>query len=180
VEPNVKIVGYNDGKLVDGASIELALNAAYKTIDFGSAWAAVDEVRFYGTVDPDQGVPADYILIDDLHVASGSGGASGYSEDAAHDFSVADLLSNDTDVDASDELDVAGFSAKSAMGAVISLNDDGTLHYDPTGADEIQALGAGETATDTFEYTVSDGNGGTDVATVSVQLLGAADTDLLF
>jgi VCBS repeat-containing protein len=180
VEPDVIIKGYNDGKLVDGASVPLGLNAVYKFIQFGAAWAGVDEVRFYGSVRPDLGVEGDWIAIDNVLVSSGSDGASGYSEDAPLDINVADLLSNDDDVDASDVLHVSGVSAKSAMGAAIRLNDDGTLRYDPTQADEIQALGAGETATDTFEYTVSDGNGGTDVATVSIELLGAADADLLF
>jgi VCBS repeat-containing protein len=169
-EPNVRIVGYNDGKLVEGAEVTQGLAGGYATIDFGAAWESVDEVRFYGTVAEPEG---DYLMIDNLQVSSG-GGASGHSEDVPLDI---DVLANDTDVDSSDVLHVSGFSATSAMGAAISLNPDGTLRYDPTEADDIQMLARGETAIDTFEYTASDGNGGTSVATVSVALLGADEPD---
>jgi VCBS repeat-containing protein len=170
VEPHVRIEGYNNGAHVDGATAELNLNGGYATLDFGAAWSSIDEVRFFGDVDPSQGVIADYLMIDNLLVSSGTAGAAGYSEDAPLDI---DVLANDSDVDTSDVLQVIGVSAKSAMGATISVNDDGTLHYDPTDADDIQALGRGETATDSFEYTVSDGHGGVDTASVSVALAGA-------
>jgi VCBS repeat-containing protein len=69
---------------------------------------------------------------------------------------------------------------ESEMGAVISLNDDGTLRYDPTGSAEIQALGEGQTATDTFQYTISDGHGGASYATVTVELFGVDEPAPLF
>jgi VCBS repeat-containing protein len=169
-EPTVKIMGYNDGKLVEGAEVTQGLAGGYATIEFGAAWESVDEVRFYGTVAEPEG---DYVMIDNLLVSSG-GGASGHSEDVPLDI---DVLANDTDVDSSDVLHVSGFTATSTMGAAISLNPDGTLHYDPTDADDIQMLARGETATDTFEYTASDDNGGTSIATVSVELLGADEPD---
>ena len=37
----------------------------------------------------------------------------------------------------------------------VSINANGTVHYDPNG--QFQSLTAGQTATDTFTYTVSDG-----------------------
>jgi len=46
---------------------------------------------------------------------------------------------------------------------LVTLNADGTFDYDPNGA--FDALTYGQTAEDSFEYTVSDGNGGTDTAT---------------
>jgi VCBS repeat-containing protein len=170
-EPTVKIMGYNDGKPVEGAELTQDLAGGYATIDLGAAWQSVDEVRFYGTVAEPEG---DYLMIDNLLVSSG-GGASGHSEDAP--LERIDVLANDTDADASDELHVSAFSATSAMGAAISLNADGTLRYDPREADDIQLLARGETAIDTFEYTASDGNGGTSVATVSIALLGADEPD---
>ena len=36
-------------------------------------------------------------------------------------------------------------------------------------------MDAGDTATDVFNYTVSDGNGGTDIATITITILGAND-----
>lgn len=171
VEPTVTIVGYNDGDPVAGAEVSLVLNAAYKTVDFGAAWASVDEVRFYGDLDPDQGMAGDYILIDNLSVASGSGGGAG----AAEPIDI-DVMANDSDVDLGAILELLDFQATSELGATISRNPDGTLRYDPSAVDEILALAPGESATDAFEYTVSDGNGGTDVATVHVELLGGGET----
>ena len=42
-----------------------------------------------------------------------------------------------------------------ASGALLTVNADGTFGYDPNGA--FEALNAGESATDSFVYTVSDG-----------------------
>ena len=41
--------------------------------------------------------------------------------------------------------------------------------------DAADALDASETATDSFTYTVSDGNGGTDTATLIITVTGAND-----
>ncbi|WP_299752671.1 Ig-like domain-containing protein [uncultured Tateyamaria sp.] len=70
---------------------------------------------------------------------------------------MATLLANDTDIDG-DALTVKSVSATSANGAALTLNIDGTISYDPTDADTVQALAEGQTLTDTFTYTVSDGN----------------------
>ncbi len=55
--------------------------------------------------------------------------------------------------------DAAGLTAvatntTSALGAAVSVNADGTFTYDPTSAAALQTLSAGETVTDTFEYSV--------------------------
>lgn len=51
----------------------------------------------------------------------------------------------------------------------VSINPDGTIHYDPNG--QFQSLAQGQTATDTFTYTVSDGYF-TATATVTVTING--------
>ncbi len=68
------------------------------------------------------------------------------------------VLANDSDVDG-DTLQIDSFT-QPPNGTVID-NGDGTLTYTPDPA---------FVGTDTFEYTVSDGNGGFDTATVSVQV----------
>ena len=77
------------------------------------------------------------------------------------------VLSNDRDPDASDTLTVGavegsadhvGQTIELASGALLTMNADGSYSYDPNGA--FDGLDAGETATDTFTYTVSDGHGG--------------------
>ena len=83
-----------------------------------------------------------------------------------------DVLGNDTDDDG-DILTVIGIDTTGTSGNV-TLNGDGTVLYDPAGA--FDALAAGEEATDTFGYTISDGQGGTDTAIVTVTIDG---TDIL-
>ncbi|MDZ7750539.1 MAG: Ig-like domain-containing protein [Gammaproteobacteria bacterium] len=87
-------------------------------------------------------------------------------------LTTANVLANDTDPDASDVLFVSALDTTATQGLVTS-NGDGTFNYDPNG--QFESLAAGETSTDTFGYTVSDGNGGTDTATVTVTVTGVND-----
>ena len=82
------------------------------------------------------------------------------------------MLANDTDADLSDVRSVDGFDGVSAKGATISLNEDGTLHYDPNGSATLEAVNHGEQTTDTFGYTVIDGSGATSTAVVTVTVMG--------
>ncbi|WP_298938629.1 Ig-like domain-containing protein, partial [uncultured Ruegeria sp.] len=88
------------------------------------------------------------------------------TEDVVTSIDTANLLANDNDVDG-DALTVTSVSATSTHGATLTLNTGGTISYDPTGVDDIRALAEGQTLTDTFTYTVDDGNGGESTATVS-------------
>ena len=83
------------------------------------------------------------------------------------------VLINDTDADAGDTLVVSGADAATALGATVTDNGDGTFNV--VGGSAYDALNAGDTVTDSFEYTVSDGNGGTDTATVSLTVTGRND-----
>jgi len=85
-----------------------------------------------------------------------------------------DVLTNDTDVDASDTLSVDSLDTTGTAGLVTLAN--GVVTYDPNGGFEY--LAAGETATDTFGYTISDGHGGTDSALVTVTIIGASDAPI--
>ena len=58
-------------------------------------------------------------------------------------------------------------------GALLTLNSNGSYDYDPNGA--FDALDDGETATDSFTYQISDGNGGFDTATVTMTINGDND-----
>lgn len=87
-----------------------------------------------------------------------------------------DVLANDTDVDNGDSPSITGLSGStSAQGAAISINGSGQIVYDPSGSAALQALNNGQTAVDTFSYTVQDGSGATDVATVSITVGGVTD-----
>lgn len=84
------------------------------------------------------------------------------------------VLANDTDPE-SDPLSVIPFDGTSAQGARVTMSEDGFYSYDPTGSAAIQALGDGETLTDSFAYALSDGSGGVDSGTVTVTVKGASD-----
>ncbi|MEO1152175.1 MAG: Ig-like domain-containing protein [Pseudomonadota bacterium] len=105
-------------------------------------------------------------------------------EDSAQSGNV--LLDNgsgaDRDPDTNDILSVGEVNGVAALvdtqftlssGALLTLNGDGTFDYDPNGA--FEGLTENETATDTFSYTLVDGNGGFDQATVTLTINGIND-----
>src|SRR4029079_9874798 len=111
--------------------------------------------------------------------ANGSGGSN----------AAGNVLSNDTDVDNSNaSLAVSSFRAGAAEGAgsagtlgsglagahgTLTLNRNGTYTYVVNENDAtVQALNVGQTTTDSFNYTVSDGNL-TDTAVLTVTINGA-------
>ncbi len=81
------------------------------------------------------------------------------------------ILNNDLDPDG-DSLTISSFDAVSAFGAIVNVNSDGSFRYDPTGAAQLQALGLNDTADDTFDVIVSDGQGANVVSTVHVTVEG--------
>jgi VCBS repeat-containing protein len=92
----------------------------------------------------------------------------------------AGMLANDTDVDAGDSVLVAAINGDAAApgtaitlasGARLTVNADGSFTYDPTGA--FAALGAGEQATDTFDYEIVDSHGGSSIGSVVINVSGA-------
>lgn len=87
------------------------------------------------------------------------------------DIDPSDLTSNDTDPDG-DSLSVQTVALTSSLGATVRLVG-GSILYDPSTSEDLIALRDGESLTDTFTYVVTDNNGGTDSATVSVLVNGA-------
>lgn len=89
-------------------------------------------------------------------------------------FTTADLVAaNDVDPDTSDSLSVVSIDTTGTTGNVTD-NGNGTFTYDPNG--QFESLAAGESAADTFSYTIEDGFGQQDTATVTVTVLGVNDT----
>ena len=80
-----------------------------------------------------------------------------------------DLLANDEDpqdgTPSLQSIDTAGTQG------TVTDNGDGTVDYDPNG--QFEALIDGETATDSFSYTVVDSDGNTASADVTVTIEGA-------
>ncbi|WP_428686453.1 Ig-like domain-containing protein [Roseibium sp.] len=93
----------------------------------------------------------------------------------------ANLLTNDTDAD-NDVLSIEAVNGQAAnvgsqivlaSGALLTVNADGTFAYDQNGA--FDALQAGETATESFTYTATDGTGSSSPATVTITINGVTD-----
>ena len=79
-----------------------------------------------------------------------------------------DVLSSAADPDG-DTLTVASVNTAGTLGSV-SINPDGTIHYDPNG--QFVSLTQGQAATDTFMYDVTDGFQDSNAATVTVTITG--------
>ena len=92
-----------------------------------------------------------------------SGDSASTSEDTAVTVLASTLLANDSDIDG-DTLSISGVS--NAVNGAVALNGDGNVVFTPA-ADFNGAA--------TFDYTVSDGNGGTATQTVSVDVTAVND-----
>ena len=91
-------------------------------------------------------------------------------KDTAIAISLADLLGNDYNFDG-DTISLASFNSSGTLGLVSRVNDQ--IIYDPNG--QFDNLKAGESATDSFTYTITDSTGNTDTATVDVTVKGFND-----
>jgi hypothetical protein len=85
-------------------------------------------------------------------------------EDQTLTIDVADMLANDSDVDG-DSLTLQSFT-QPANGTLVD-NGDGTLSFTPN---------ADWNGTTSFDYVVSDGQGGTDSGTASIDIADVAET----
>ena len=125
--------------------------------------ANIDNVKFWGvTSDPSNNAP---IAVDDS--------GEGFATDEDTSFIVGDILANDSDPDPEDTIAVQSVNTANTTGVVVDLGD-GRYEYDPYGP--FDSLAVGESATDTFRYTITDGRGGLDTAVVTVLVSGENDT----
>ena len=63
-----------------------------------------------------------------------------------------------------------GHATVLASGATLTLNGDGSYTYDPTSSASFEAIQVGNTATDSFSYTVTDNHGATASNTITVDI----------
>jgi VCBS repeat-containing protein len=86
------------------------------------------------------------------------------------------VLGNDSDVDATDRLSISDAGVRAGTYGSLILNADGSYSYSlSNGALNVQSLAAGQTVTDTFTYTVDDGNGGSATSSLTVTVTGTND-----
>jgi uncharacterized repeat protein (TIGR01451 family) len=94
-------------------------------------------------------------------------------EDNSVTVAASGVLNNDSDPDVSDTLTVTAVDTSGTVGIVTDWDTDGSFTYDPNG--QFEYLQTGGSTNDSFTYTVSDGNGGTDNATVIIAINGVND-----
>ena len=129
------------------------------------------------------GVEALYFVADDYTLfLNGQNNAVLAGDDAATtgenetlNILAADLLANDQEFDG-DTISIIDVQPISDQGATVTF-DGGVVSYEPGSL--FDGLAEGEEATDKFTYTVDDGKGGTDTATVTVTITGVNDGPVL-
>ncbi len=141
----------------------------YTISDVPAGQNTYQDAAFDGLVDSDAGLVTVTILgVNDDPMANPD--TANTDEDSVVTVYV---LANDSDPDTSDTGHfVSAVDTSSTNGTVI--NNNGTVTYDPRAY--YQYLAVGETATDSFGYTISDGKGGTAVGTVTVTVTGVNDS----
>lgn len=133
-------------------------NAAGETVQTVSV-SVIDGNRAPSAQDDVASIAEDEILAIDFREANGGAADSDPNGDALSVVEVAGIP-------------VSGLSPVTLpSGAVLTPQADGSFLYDPAGA--FDALGAGESAVDSFDYTLSDALGATDTASVSIEVEGA-------
>ncbi|HKP89926.1 MAG TPA: tandem-95 repeat protein [Thermoleophilaceae bacterium] len=93
------------------------------------------------------------------------------------------VLGNDTDADGvpPDTKTVTKLNGSTTLtgtstkGAPVTINADGSYTYDPTGVAEFEALSGGDSASDSFTYTMRDTAGAESSATVSITVNGLSN-----
>lgn len=102
------------------------------------------------------------------------------NEDSPVTFAAPGILDNDTPDDLSvdqvngQEVDT-GISITFTAGGVATIDPDGEVVFNPSGSTTYNALAVGESTTESFTYTVTDGLGGTDSATATITIDGVND-----
>ncbi|MGP1386414.1 MAG: Ig-like domain-containing protein [Thainema sp.] len=128
------------------------------------------QIQLVGTLDAGEQARVDYLEFS-LVQATGGGGTTppaNQSPDAVNDTASTtantavsiDVLGNDTDPDGN-PLSITSVQPTSAQGGSVVVNSNGTLQYTPA---------ANFSGTDAFTYTIQDGRGGQDTATVTVNV----------
>ena len=108
------------------------------------------------------------------------------NEDATTANLRASLLANDTDPDSGETATLKITAVTQGAKGSVVLNDNGTpvnfsddiVTYTADGA-VLDALAVGQSTTDTFSYTVTDAQGATDTASVTVTINGVNDAPVL-
>jgi hypothetical protein len=163
------VKGYLNGALVAQESFfvpiaySIGVNVAVHQFT-AAGFANVDRVEFTQITTGSY----TYQFIDNIQVPSTTA--------AAADIKV---LINDTDIDHGAVVTINQVAATSAMGAAVSLNADGSLHYNPLVSAALTSLAQRDFVTDVVMYTPQDQFGAVgNQAAVYINLTGTINTNV--
>jgi VCBS repeat-containing protein len=179
----------NDSIDTGAGSVDFTYSAADSTFDFLAAGETLT-ASYQVTVTDDQSASSTETVTititgsnDAPTAADDSNAVTANVNSASQPNPVSgNVLGNDSDPDTTDTLAVSavdGSGANVGTGVTgtygtLTLNGDGSYTYAlANGQANVQALSAGEVVTDTFQYTASDGNGGTSTATLTISVTGS-------
>ncbi len=165
------IVQNTNPDIVAASIVDDSLVLDYVTGEFGEAEITVRAVNLVGAVIEDTFT----VTTPENNNPNAEEDTATTDEDTPLSLTLAELIDNDDDIDVNDRLQIIAVDATSALGVAIVENDDGTLTYNPSASEILQALSAGEETVDSFTYSLTDDNGGSDIGTVSLTINGLND-----
>ena len=166
-----KSVDYNNSSLFSAKINGNNLIIDYKDNQYGTADVTITgHLRKFGGKRVQDTFTVNVNPIDDPPFARNDTG-SNFTTDEDTTFTTVNVLSNDFHPDG-DTLTITNIDTTPTLGQVID-NGDGTFNYDPDG--QFESLKSGETVTDSFSYTITDGNSDFRTATVTITINGVSD-----
>ncbi|PHS03310.1 MAG: hypothetical protein COA78_18310 [Blastopirellula sp.] len=162
---NIVITGSGEDRSVTATPIAGQAGQALVTVTVSDGVNATNET-FTVTVNEVDSTP---VAVEDLYATSA---------DTRLSISPVGVLTNDTHsqgdlltvTEVNGEATAVGTSVVLDSGAELILNADGSFSYDPSG--KFDELAAGQSATDSFQYTVADSNGETSTTSVEITIEG--------
>jgi len=158
-----------EGTSTTGGSVGWNFSVVDGSIDFLSAGQTLVQ-NYNVTVDDGHGGTATQVVTVTLTGANDPPVALPIATSGSPASTALLLLANSIDPDLAD---VPTYTVNT-LGTIglVTNNGNGIFTYNPNG--QFAALAVGQTATDSFAYTVDDGHGGTSTATATITLTGGA------
>ena len=165
--------------VLDSAATSLTYSADGATHDSLGAGATLTETFSYTLTDSGGATSTATVTVtvtgvNDDPVAAGDAYAVAADESLTVDAGEG-LLANDTDVDEGSTLTLVAAGSITDEGAVVAIQPDGSFVFVANSSTALTALAEGETFDAMLGYEVSDGQGGTDIATATVTVTGVND-----
>ncbi|MCF6274462.1 MAG: cadherin-like domain-containing protein, partial [Robiginitomaculum sp.] len=166
------VTGLTSGVTLSGTTLNVdPSDAAFQSLALGEV---LNIIVSYDVVDGNGGSAPQTATIT-ITGANDAPIVNAVTGNASEDGPAITLTADFSDVDASDthtfSVDVTGATG------LVTDNGDGTFGYDPNGG--FESLAVGETATDTFTYTVTDNNGASTTNTVTITITGTNDAPIV-